>query len=80
MLIALKAFSERKPELSWLNTFLEGRRPCPDSDDAVVHGVMDSGTDACTPGEPQTIEEMDEQVEAEEGVPGKLTVSQSSSG
>jgi predicted PurR-regulated permease PerM len=50
MLIALAAFSERTPQLSWLNTFLEGRRPCTDEDTAIVHDVMDD-SDACMPDE-----------------------------
>lgn len=57
ILIALKAFSLRTPELAWLNTFLEGRRPCGDEDSGIVHDVMDPGTDACTPGELQPDED-----------------------
>lgn len=67
MLIALKAFSERTPELSWLNTFLEGRRPCDEENDEVVRSVMEPGTDACEPQEPRTIEELEEDVSAQEG-------------
>lgn len=67
MLIALKAFSERTPELSWLNTFLEGRRPCDEENDEVVRSVMEPGTDACDPQEPRTIEELEEEVAAHEG-------------
>lgn len=47
MLIALKAFAERTPELDWLNTFLEGRKPCAEEDEGIVHSVMDGTTDAC---------------------------------
>ena len=46
MLIALAAFAERTPQLGWLNTFLEGRRPCTDEDTAIVQDVMDD-SDAC---------------------------------
>ncbi len=60
ILIALKAFSLRTPELAWLNTFLEGRRPCDDEDTDIVHEVMDPGTDACSPDE-LSPEEADEQ-------------------
>lgn len=48
MLIALKAFSERTPELEWLDTFLEGRKPCETDDEDIVHDVMDPNTDACS--------------------------------
>ncbi len=68
MLIALKAFSERNSELSWLNTFLEGRKPCDMEDDQVVQGVMDDGSDACHPNEPQTLEEVEEQVSTREQI------------
>ena len=66
MLIALKAFSQRIPELSWLNTFLEGREPCEVEDDGVVRSVMEPGSDACHPNEPQTIEELEEEVSEKE--------------
>ena len=66
MLIALKAFSQRTPELSWLNTFLEGREPCETHDESVVGDVMGPGSDACHPNEPQTIEELEEDVYANE--------------
>lgn len=52
MLIALKAFTERTPELNWLDTFLQGRTDCSDEDNAIVHDVMDEGTDACDAGLP----------------------------
>ncbi|MGB3626640.1 MAG: AI-2E family transporter [Henriciella sp.] len=51
MLIALKAFSERTPELDWLNTFLEGRKQCAEEDEDIVHSVMDNETDACAADE-----------------------------
>ena len=48
MLIALKAFTERTSELSWLDTFLQGRTECDPNDNAIVHDVLDDdGTDAC---------------------------------
>ena len=50
MLIALKAFSDRTSDLSWLNTFLEGRSDCQVEDSAIVHDVMEPGTDACDAG------------------------------
>jgi predicted PurR-regulated permease PerM len=48
MLIALKAFSERTPQLAWLNTFLEGRKPCETDDLSVMSSVMDPQSDACS--------------------------------
>ena len=47
MIIALKAFSERTNELSWLDTFLQGRTECDPDDNAIVHDVLDEPTDAC---------------------------------
>ena len=47
MLIALKAFSERTNELSWVDTFLQGRTECDPDDNAIVHDVLDEPTDAC---------------------------------
>ena len=49
MLIALRAFTERTDELSWLDTFLGGRSDCTDEDHAIVHDLMDEPTDACEP-------------------------------
>ncbi|WP_300379300.1 AI-2E family transporter [Henriciella sp.] len=60
MLIGLKAFSARKPELSWLDTFLEGRKAAGDRDDDVINDVMGAGNDAGQPGEPKTAEEVAE--------------------
>lgn len=57
MLIALKAFTERTDELSWLDTFLQGRSDCSDEDNAIVHDVMDEGTDACAPDLPPAPED-----------------------
>ena len=48
LLIALKAFSERTPQLAWLNTFLEGRKPCETDDLSVMSSVMDPQSDACS--------------------------------
>ena len=48
MLIALKAFTERTPELSWLDTFLQGRTECDPDDNAIVNEALDDeGSDAC---------------------------------
>ena len=67
MLIALKAFSERTPELDWLNTFLEGRKPCSDADGGIVHDIMDGPTDACSiEGEIEG-----DEAEEDEAEPGK---------
>ncbi|WP_084395646.1 AI-2E family transporter [Henriciella aquimarina] len=56
MLIALKAFSDRNTKLSWLSTFLGRRSDCEEGDSAIVHDVMEPGTDACDAG----LEEADE--------------------
>ncbi|MCH2458393.1 AI-2E family transporter [Henriciella marina] len=48
MLIALKAFTERTPELSWLDTFLQGRTECDPEDNAIVNEALDDeGADVC---------------------------------
>jgi predicted PurR-regulated permease PerM len=51
MLIALKAFTERTPSLTWLDTFLQGRNAYSEEDNAIVHDVMDDTTDAGAPPE-----------------------------
>lgn len=70
MLIALKAFTERTDELSWLDTFLQGRSDCSDEDNAIVHDVMDEGTDACAPDLPPAPE--DESAEPDEDEDDRL--------
>lgn len=68
MLIALKAFSERTPELAWLNTFLEGRKPCEEDDENIVQDVMDADSDACTITEEVEQEMADEDDDVGSGV------------
>jgi hypothetical protein len=58
MLIALKAFTERTPELSWLDTFLQGRTECDPEDSAIVNEALDEGSDACDTPDPILEEEL----------------------